>query len=260
MANDQCLDILSPNSNVCPFQIDKETISVMSFFATNYNLNYITAARDIVDLNDEIKAVPATAPKETIRNGEHNVALAEPVENLSDDEDKDEMKNQIKLLSQDQIKNLRRFLEFIDNIRRDMKCMSPTDVLHAMIMGCKFHKSLKRKNVSDLKTHYDAISALDNHANEFTQSWEGMVDHPERKGSKVFEKWLDEVENYILQASSTDNKKPSSPSRKGSKQHTNTIENTAKALDSNKDILDAVTVTTIHRAKAVSGRQLSLHA
>ena len=87
-----------------------------------------------------------------------------------------------------------------------------------------------------------------------------MVDHPARKGSKVFEKWLDEVEKYILQASSTDNKQSSSPSRKGSKQDKSTIENNVKALDSSKDILDAVTVTTIHRAKAVSGRQLSLHA
>ena len=128
----------------------------MSFFATNYNLNYITAARDIVELNDEIKAVPATAPKGTIRNSirilgkcEHNVALAEVVENLSDDEEKDEMKHQINLLSQDQIEHLRRFIEFIDNIRKELKCMSPTDVLQAMIMGCKFHKSLKRKNVSD---------------------------------------------------------------------------------------------------------------
>ena len=116
--------------------------------------------------------MPATAPKGTIRNydstslanGEHNVALAEVVENLSDDEEKDEMKHQINLLSQDQIEHLRRFIEFIDNIRKELKCMSPTDVLQAMIMGCKFHKSLKRKNVSDLKTHYDAISALDNHA------------------------------------------------------------------------------------------------
>lgn len=255
MANDECLDILSPSSNVCPFQINKETIGVMSFFATNYNLNYITAARDIVELNEEIRTAPRTAAQATIQdddasplaNVENTRAVAEPLENLSDDEEKDEMKNQIRLLNQDQIDHLQFFLEFIDSLRKDVKYMSPTDMLHAMIMGCKFHKSLKRKNVSDLKTHYDALSALDNHANEFTQSWEGMVDYPGRKGSKVFEKWLDEVENYISQASSADNLP--SPSRKGSKQAKSTTENNVKSSSTSNDILDAVTVTTIHRAK-----------
>ena len=71
--------------------------------------------------------MPATAPKTrnydstSLANGEHNVALAEVVENLSDDEEKDEMKHQINLLSQDQIEHLRRFIEFIDNIRKDIE-------------------------------------------------------------------------------------------------------------------------------------------
>ena len=109
--------------------------------------------------------------------------------------------HKISLIDQEQIKYLKFFVEFVDKLRNDIKNMKPNDVLHAMIKGSKFHKSLKRKNLVDLKSYFDALSALDNHASEFTNSWEGMVNYPDRKGCDVFEKWLDELEMHISYAS-----------------------------------------------------------
>ena len=275
IANDECLDILAPKSNVCPFQINKDTIDMMNFFSSNYELTYIMAARDIVELNDEMiternrnnndsnnnnnndddnkeKEENSSSSTTTLAKATITTVNGKEDGNLSDDEDKHEMKHKISLIDQEQIKYLKFFVEFVDKLRNDIKNMKPNDVLHAMIKGSKFHKSLKRKNVVDLKSYFDALSALDNHASEFTNSWEGMVNYPDRKGCDVFEKWLDELEMHISYASqqmhhgggsgSNNSAKKKKKKRRGN--NNNNIDE-----EKHENIIDAVTVTTIHRAK-----------
>jgi superfamily I DNA/RNA helicase len=260
IANDECLDILSPQSTVCPFQINKDTIDTMNFFVTNYDLTYIMAARDMVELHDEIsKECHSNASSSTT-----NVIIETPPVELnanddgilSDDEDKEVMKHKITLLDHDQIKCLKFFVDFVDKLRTNMKTMTPNNVLHAMIKGSKFHKSLKRKHIGEYKQYYDGLSALDNHAIEFTNSWDGMVNYPDRKGRDVFEKWLDELDMHILTAKQN---KQSDVQRGGGSSKIITKRN-AKGNKANStdnisngmgqaDVIDAVTVTTIHRAK-----------
>ena len=99
----------------------------------------------------------------------------------------------------------------------------------------------------DLKSYFDALSALDNHASEFTNSWEGMVNYPDRKGCDVFEKWLDELEMHIAYASqqmhhgggsgSNNSAKKKKKKRRGNNNNNNIDE------EKHENIIDAVTVT-----------------
>jgi superfamily I DNA/RNA helicase len=277
-SEDEFLDVMAPDATVCPFKISKATVAVVQEIASRLgNCTYMEAARWMVtesgwkegeweeqgDGPAGILGLPTKAGGALARptaKGGFQTAKSAHEENAREEsvlqmhmkrrgrgqgqgpaaqqgEKNDDIATVLSnRIDNSQMKALDGFVQFVDHLRPDCDTLAPNEVLQEMVFRCKFFAHLKnqRETVPDMKPYYEIISAMENDASLFATRWiraprEDQATEPgdgdrRRRGKGAMLEWLTTLK---------DPGTPPSPEKAAPE----------------KVALNAVTVTSVHRAK-----------